>query len=361
MFGNILIALAIVFYALLANLTQKPMPGGDYGVGYAFAWMICIAGFGIFTGLSAWNMAYSQCFDWAPASFFLPRNGLVFLGCAAFIVTVVWSLEYRGKWVEGELPEFMRWLVVGKVQYWLPALTFIPALYLLNTQRQAGVAPIWVKLSVIASFIVCILIGLGLFYGFVKASVQRRAAAAQSSSAEFGSDQYYLEEIDNYTYPTIEGLLTYTHREKSKTLRDAAVAKIRTYADWETQLKNNLDRGEPHEVYWVFAFLDGNDVDHTEDFVQPVKKSIGRMIPQVKAILKDPNSLGLGYIHVETICRVLDTHFKDSVAVFRPEMELLQKALQTHAPERIDKQNKAWFEELLQASRLAVKKWLETN
>ena len=361
MFGNILIVLAIIFYAMLANLTQKPMPGGDYGVGYAFAWMVCIAGFGIFTGLSAWNMAYNQCFDWAPATFFLPRNGLVFLGTAAFIVAVVWSQEYRGKWIAGELPEFMRWLVVGKVQYWLPALTFITALYLLNAQRQAGVAPVWVKFSVIAAFSVSILIGLGLFYGYVKASVQRSAAADQSSSVEFGSDEYYLQEIQNYSYPTIEGLLTYTHREKSKTLRDAAVAKIKTYADWETQLLNKLDRGEPHEVYWVFAFLDGNDVEHPDQFVQPVKRSIGRMTPEVKAILKDPNSLSLGYIHLETICRVLDGHFKDSAAVFRPEMERMQQALQTHAPERTDQQNKQWFEELLQASRVAVKKWLEAN
>jgi hypothetical protein len=81
----------------------------------------------------------------------------------------------------------------------------------------------------------------------------------------------------------------------------------------------------------------------------------------VKAILHDPNSLGLGYIHVESICRVLESHFKDSAAVFRPDMELLQKALQTSAADRTDRENKQWFDELLQASRVAVKKWLETN
>ena len=365
MFGNILIVLALVFYALLANLTQKPMPGGDYGVGYAFAWMICIAGFGIFTGLSAWNMNYNQCFDWLPANFILPRNGLVFVGSVLFIVVVMGTLDYRTKSIEGEFPEFMRWLTLSKVHYWLPALTFIPALYLLNTQRQAGFAPSWIKFSLIVSFSVCILIGLGIFYGFVKASVQRRIALHEAAQKESGTGNWAfdtsMDAINQYKENTIHNLLRYTHREQDKRLRDAAVAKIKTYENWETELTDTLEQGELPNVYWVYAFLDGNNIEHPDNFIQPVEHSIGRISDGVRASLKDPYSLDMGYVNIEAFCRVLDTHFKDSATVFRPGIESLQKALEINAPERKDKKNKQWFDETLSASRMAVKNWLESN
>ena len=51
MFGNILIVIILISYGCLANLSFKPMPGGDYGVGYSFAWLIYGTGFTISTGL----------------------------------------------------------------------------------------------------------------------------------------------------------------------------------------------------------------------------------------------------------------------------------------------------------------------
>lgn len=40
MFGNILIVCPLRFYGALVNQTSKPMPAGDYGVGYSFAWIM---------------------------------------------------------------------------------------------------------------------------------------------------------------------------------------------------------------------------------------------------------------------------------------------------------------------------------
>ncbi|MFN0173220.1 MAG: hypothetical protein ACKVU0_01140 [Saprospiraceae bacterium] len=365
MLGNILIVLTLLFYGFLANLLLKPTPGGDYGVGHAFAWMIYVAGFVISTGLLAWNMNLNHCFDWTPASFLVSRNWLVFLGWITFVMAIIWSLDYHSKWIEGEFPQFMRWFARSKVYFWLPALIFIPALYLLNAQRQAGFAPFWIKIPLLTCFVVSLLIGLGIFYGFVKASVQQRITQYQSAQKEDSSESWSfnksMEEINNYSEKTIQGLLIYTHREQDKRIRDAAVVKIKSYENWEAELINILEQGDLNAVYWVYAYLDGNDIEHPEDFIQPVKHSLERFVPVLQASLKDPNSLHMGYINVEALCRVLDTHFKDSAAIIQPDLVKLQKALDINPPARSDNGNKKWFDETLNASRIAVKNWLESN
>ncbi len=365
MLGNILIVLTLFFYGFLANLLLRPTPGGDYGVGHAFAWMIYVAGFVISTGFLAWNMNLNNCFDWAPASLLVSRNWLVFFGWISFVMAVIWSLDYHSKWIEGEFPQFMRLFARSKVYFWLPALLFVPALYLLNAQRQAGFAPYWIKIPLLLCFSVSILIGLGIFYGFVKASVQQRITRFQSAEKEDNKESWSfnksMEEINNYREETIRSLLVYTHREKDKRIRDAAVAKMKSYENWEAELIDILEQGELHDVYWVYAYLDGNTIERPEDFIQPVKHSLERLAPGLQASLKDPYSLNMGYVNIEALCRVLDTHFKDSAAIFRPDIVMLQKVLEINPPARNDKTNKKWFDETLTASRLTVKNWLESN
>lgn len=361
MLGNLLIVATLICYGLLANLLLKPAPGGDYGVGYSFVWLIYMAGIILSTGLLVLNMKLNQCFDWTFASYSTYRNVLIFISWIAFNIAVVWSLDYNSRWIPGEFPEFMRWLSLSKVSIWLPVLMFVPALYLLNAQREAGLAPSWVKLSMTLGFCVSLLIGLGILYGFAKASVQRRAAIYEAAKQDSGESWAYtsaMKEIENYHDKSVQGLLVYTHREKDERLRKAAVAKIKTFADWESELTQALEKGKLDEVYWVFAFLDGNAVDHPENFIQPVKNSLDRLATELGNSLKDPNSLYIGYINLEAVCRVLDTQFKGNAAQFKPGVLKLQKALEINAPARSDQSNKAWFEKALEDNRIAVSNWL---
>lgn len=368
MFGNMLIALSVISYGSLVHLLSRPAPSGDYGVGYAFVWLISVAGFAISTGLLAWNMNLDHCFDWAPTPFLRYRNWLVFLGWSAFALAIIWSLEYKSKWHDGEFPVFLRWFVLSRVYIWLPLLMFIPAGFLLNAQRQAGFAPYWVKISMQAGFIVSILIGLGIFYGFAKASVQRRITLYQTTKTansteenETWSFKTSMQEINKYNEQSIKGLLIYTHREKEERVRSAALAKIKSCKNWEDQLIDILNHRDLNEMYWVYAFLDGNNIEHPENFIQPVKNSLGQLTSGVQKSLKDPYSLHLGYINIEALCRVLDTQFKDSAAVFRPDMLNLHEVLQITPPKRKSTQDKQWFDETLNVYRLAVTNWLDSN
>lgn len=363
--GNILIATIVIFYGSLVNLMAKPAPSGDYGVGYGFVWILLVSGFFISTGLLAWNLNQKHCFDWAPAFFLRYRNWLVFLGWIAFALATIWSLEYKSKWHEGEFPQFMHWFALSRAYLWLPLLILIPALYLLNTHRQVGFAPDWVKIPMQIGFIVSVLIGLGILYGFAKSSVQQQAALVQSTkniySPESWSFNNSMEYINNYNEKMIQGLLIYTHREKDERLRNAAVAKIKLYEHWETELIQILQQGDLNDMYWVYAFLDGNKIEHPKDFILPINNSLTLLVSGVQESLNDPYRLNLGYINIEAMCRVLDTQFKDSAAVFLPNILKLQKTLEITPPERKSKKDKQWFDASLSDSRIAVKNWLESN
>jgi hypothetical protein len=156
-------------------------------------------------------------------------------------------------------------------------------------------------------------------------------------------------------------LLSHTHRNNDERIRSAAVNKIKSYENWEGELMEMLNHPELSDVYWGYAFLDGNKIDHPADFIQPLKKSLPLMADGLQKSLSDPNGLYIGYIQIETVCRVLETQFKDSSALFLPDMLRLQEILNKTPPERVSRQDKQYFDESLNSYRLAVKKWLDSH
>jgi|GEM_PF-1214257 len=362
MFGNILTIITLIFYGLLANLSQKPMPGGDYGVGYAFAWMFYAGGFLLFSGLLAWNMNLNHCFDWLPAPFTSHRGLTVFVGWVILLLALFWSMEYHTKWNEGEFPFFMRWLALSKVYFWLPIVVFIPIFYLINAERPAGLLPNLVKYPWLLGFAACFIMVLGILFGFVKYKMQQRIAQQQAAKSSSNTGDWAfdtaMDEIKNYRDTSVQTLLIYTHREKDERLRKAAAAKIKTYPDWEVQLIQILEKGELPDRYWVYAYMDGNEIVHPDSFIQPIVHSIERLVTDMKLSLRDPRSLNLGYTNMEALCRVLDTHFPNNAPDFRFGIEKLQQVFATNPPARTDKTSQQWFDDTMTESRSALKTWL---
>lgn len=169
---NILIILVVLFLIGLIYITASPMPGGDYGVGYAFVFLICGGGFVLFTGLLAWNLSRNNCFDWVeiPDS---QRNLLVLFGWIAFVIAIYVSAALRtGKPVGGILT-FLNWLSDAKAVYWLPLLILVPSYILLNMEREAGFAPEFVKLLMRTGFVLSVLMSLGALFGYLRAVLIR--------------------------------------------------------------------------------------------------------------------------------------------------------------------------------------------
>jgi low affinity Fe/Cu permease len=358
MFGNILILIALIFYGCLFNLLLKPMPGGDYGVGYSIVWIIYVAGFFISTGLLAWNMNQNHCFDWLPAFFLRYRNLLVFLGWITFIVAIIFSLGYQSNKVEKELPQFLTWFTWSRVYIWLPLLMLIPSLYLINAERLTGFAPSWVKISIQMGFAVSVFMVLVLLFSFLKISAQQQRKddliwAQQNKRAHYGPLEFIAE---HKTTDPIVNILQYIGRHQNENVRSAAIAKIKERPDWENDLIQLLDNdfNLNHEVY---TFLDAYKVEHTEKFLEPINRNILRLAEKFQTDIKQSQILEPWFFNgydIERRLRVIDTQFANKGFNFRPAVLKLQEALATER--QLPSDNDVQFDE-----QKVVKDWLEKH
>ncbi|MBK7812026.1 MAG: hypothetical protein IPO62_17230 [Saprospiraceae bacterium] len=372
MFGNIFILFILVIYGFLANLLLSPRPGGDYGVGYSFVFMIYSAAFIISTGLLAWNMSLNHCFDWISGSFLKYRNWLVFLGWFSFVLASLWSLEYSDKKVDSVIPSFMNLFTWSRIYFWLPILILVPCVYFLNVQEKMVTPAIWPKIMLQTGFSFSLLISMVLFGVFiifkVKGQVQHLAARVAQQSERVSNYNASYDYINNYNEATIDGLLKYVYPENEAKRRNAAISKIISFPNWENDLIRILTEENLEQIYvfnddtyYVFAFLDEHKVEHPAHFIQPIIYSLNVMAKRIRESLSDPYNLELSRSDIELVCRVLEAQFKMAVKEFRPSMLKLKAILEIDPPERMNKQHIKSYRKRVKAYRMAVKNWLESN
>lgn len=350
MLGNILIITSLISYGLLANLLSKPMPGGDYGVGYSYAFLYLGAGFIISTGLLAWNMNLNHCFDWVLRY----RNLLVFVGWTAFVTMTFWTLEYH--------KAFILWHL----------LVFGLCIYLMNAQQTAGFPLAWAKTAMQVSFAASLLIAVVIWGALGKGRVMNSIYKIQSkiASLSYNKAEYKatLDKIMNYNDTNINWLLKFAEPKMDKKLRENAIAKIKTYPNLEEQLIAILTQKDlatrwayDDDSYYVYAYLEDNRVEHREKFIQPIKYSLKVFAIRAENDLDDPYKRELWSLNLESFCRALEFQFKDYTKEFKPSMLKLQQVLAAEYPERKSEKHIKWYNKTVKAYRLAVKKWLEAN
>lgn len=143
-----------------------------------------------------------------------------------------------------------------------------------------------------------------------------------------------LESIANYNESTTTGLLKFAHPKNDKTQREAATVKIKSFENWEQDLIDILGQKNLEEIYvyddptyFVYAFLDGNKMEHPEKFIQPIQSSLKVLNIRVGKSLDDPYNLELGVSDIELVCRVLEEQFKNYAKEFKPAMIKIQETL----------------------------------
>jgi hypothetical protein len=360
MFGNLLLGLTSTTYlALIIFNLQKVNATGERLMGYAFIGFVIMAAYAVSSLLLTIFITSKGGFNWLSDTKTL-RNigvGILWSGMVAGVVYCAMArMEFRpsvhlsGMWNLLSLPVYFGSL-------WLPLLMLVPYAIILNPEWQSTLSPFFFKAPLLLG---CFLgFGLVLIPKIVRtAKTMQHTESADSSQWSFNAS---MQEINKYQDPSIKGLLSHTHRNNDERIRSAAVNKIKSYENWEGELMEMLNHPELSDVYWGYAFLDGNKIDHPADFIQPLKKSLPLMADGLQKSLSDPNGLYIGYIQIETVCRVLETQFKDSSALFLPDMLRLQEILNKTPPERVSRQDKQYFDESLNSYRLAVKKWLDSH
>jgi len=259
--GNFLLFITVIFMAGLLYYTAAPAPRGDYGVGYSLMLLIFGGGFFIFSGLLTWNLAATQRLDWLPAPGGF-RNGLILFGWLAFALTVLFGSLFKSEWHPGELPQFLRWLALAQVSFWLPLLMLAPVLWL-NSPEKSGetIPPALVQLPVKIGFGISCMMAAGLLMGML--------------GIRFGN---------GVKAEPLEQVLRLTAAVQDSAVRQAALADLKSRPGWEDQVYHLANDRDACST--VYLFLECNRVPHPERYVEPIKQDLRRRAAEIRKRLQ---------------------------------------------------------------------------
>ncbi len=343
--GNIVLAIAsLVFFALAKDILFAKMPGGDAGVGFAWALIIGILAFSICMAIVAAIIGSQGGFSWVGS----PGGSRVMLVLFGFILIMIGN----GFFMAGEgfrgVPTFIR-AILTAIPALLPPLLIISAAILLNADRSA-VPAFTYKLPIYFGLITGV-----LAIGLILMQNARVSAAIMQSDIDF-KDRTHQNQLDNVDSTDVMKngvfLYVYTDSNHDKDLRERALAKIKTRPDWQEELVRRLQNDWAPEA---FNFLASNDVDDKTLFPEAVRQGV---LIQAKLIRDDIRKCRDGYDLYEgrftwEVNRVLRTvnKFEGMGVDFRPAVQELRKSLD----ERTD------FEKPRLPAKYMLEEWLKKH
>ena len=368
-------ALTLLFYlgiTLINGYFSKPHRGED-GMALGMILQVVVIGFTLCSLILTLSIWWKGGFDWiSPQG--RTRNLLVGIGWFCMVVAIFDSSFFESGWYH-DFPDFFRLLVKRIGQIGMPILMFVSCFFLLNKDLKAHVSPHFYKTPLAIGFGLAVLMVLGILFGWVRKQVEHKMAVREARQEEFrkygGDRSWYFQTsmdfINAHNDTTITRLLSYTvvDRDRDKVendeIRKAAVARIKSYEHWETDLIRILEQKEIGDIFNAYGFLETNTLEHPEKFILPINNSIAYVTAVAQASIKNPDNFFLGSTNIAALCHILEAQFKDSAVEFRPNMVRLQQVLDITPAKRSDKKYAQGFDEILQESRLAVKNWLEAN
>ena len=124
--GYFFFFITFLFYAGLVSLTlKKPITSGEYAMGYGLALAFLGLGFTISSLILTLNIAGKGGFHWVLDAG-AKRNLLIGFGWLSIAIATFFSTAFKWDWLEGEFPQFLRWLSLHHAAIWLPLLMLIP-------------------------------------------------------------------------------------------------------------------------------------------------------------------------------------------------------------------------------------------
>jgi hypothetical protein len=368
-------ALTLLFYlgiTLINGYFSRPHRGED-GMALGMMLQVVVIGFTLCSLILTLSIWWKGGFDWiSPQG--RTRNLLVGIGWFCMVVAIFDSSFFESGWYH-DFPDFFRLLVKRIGQIGMPVLMFVSCFFLLNKDLKAHVSPHFYKTPMAIAFGLAVLMVLGILFGWVRKQVEHKMAvreARQEEIRKYGGDRsWYFQTsfdfISAYNETTITRLLSYTVMDKDRDkgeneeISKAAVAKIKSYEHWETDLIRILEGKEIGDIFNAYGFLAANTLEHPGKFILPVKSSIAYVTAVAQESIKNPDNYFLGSTNIAVLCHILETQFKDHATAFRSDMIRLQQVLDMPPAKRSDQNYAQGFDEILQESRLAVKNWLEAN
>ncbi|MCL6260083.1 hypothetical protein M3O96_13360 [Aquiflexum sp. TKW24L] len=332
--GKLSFVLALAFYIGLLFLNYpKPNLGGDSAMGYALGLAFLGFGFalssiGLFVGLASVGVFGNFVQDpfW--------RNLLAVILCIAFGITVFFSAALKWDNIT-EAVSFSPWLANMNSLIWFPLLIFIPSFLVLFLGKEPSFAPVRIFFSIGFLFSLVFTIGM-LVDWLVYQSKQQKEMISQIQTRDKEQYDTFMREIaDLDSTQSILGILPLTGRYHEAEIREAAVAKIKSRPDWESELIGILV--SEFNYQYAYDFLDGNSVDHPALFTEPVRLSILQMAADIRMAIPNADNLQdwtFDHFGIERLLRVVDGQLAGQGMDFYPAILEVRKALDTSPPEQ---------------------------
>lgn len=339
MMAYIFFFITAFFYLGLALLTAtKPNLTGDSGLGYGLGLAFLGLGFTISGLIVTILILKKEGFNWVANDAGI-RTGIASSAWLLIALTTFFCAVFKWEWhnQDNAYPQFLHWLAVHHGQIWVPLLWLVACFLSLNTNLQAGFSPNVARVPFFVGLAIAAIYSGGLLKGYLRNSVhQIEAELAEERDRDDKWHQIVLDEIAAHksTDPIIT-LLSQSTQVRPVDTRAAAVAKIKSRPNWEAEILALLkDRTSYREVHY---FLDGNLVEHPEQFAEPLNQSILWLAERIKADIANSNNLqswSFDMYGVDNLLRAIDVQFPKRAGEFRPNVIRLKQALSTPPPEQ---------------------------
>lgn len=320
---------ALAWAGLVALHYPRPHLGGDQAMGYGLGLMAGSMAMLVGLLLVAMVLIRREGMD-------LPVSLLPLVAAASVAVATFFFGVLRTEPAPGVLGP-LRWLAVSGALIWLPGLTLAAlAVFLVPFWRHQ--APVWLwQWPLLATAGLSAVGLLSALTGWAAGAPARMEARAQAIRTEDAARiEQHLADIRAWQPSAgVLPLLALTGRFHEPSVRESAVARIRSVPDGEEQMRALLD----HESWYpeVYTFLDGNAVTDPASMVQPLERSILRMAGDIRRQIRDANNLqswSFDHLGIERLLRAVDGQFSPYKSALVPALRDVREAFQTPPPER---------------------------
>ena len=348
MFSNLILGLMVLFYIALLLFNLNRFEGtGDQRVGTYIGFLILLA-YVVLSLILTISVAANGGFNWV-SNTILWRHvgvGVLWLGIIAGVVisTMTKADISFGDKLSGIERLFALLLYHGAI--WLPLLMLLPYASILNPEWRYALSPHLVNMSLL----------LGCAIGLITFAAQNKIAPWVGSK----TDDYEINRtIRKIKHAKSVTLPLYYIGDEDKRLKDAALNRIKQQENFEDEFLLIFKENLIHSISDVFDFWKDNKIEHPERFLQPINNALSKIISEFQEAIVNPYNAGLP-IDIEVMCRVFDQQFKDSYAVFKPNMLRLQEVL-AKTPAKREIGDSEEFNNKLNIYRLALNNWLDAH
>lgn len=267
--GNLLLVAASVLLLALGRLQLSAMPGGDRGVGFAFALLWGHGGMVLLLLAVATIVAVSGRLPTLPvaAGWQVPA-ALAFVGVSSVVAASVAVAAPSGAPRPWSLDAALRLAPLV-----IPLLLIVCAAFLLNVGAARTSTPALVTRAVqLVAVLTIALLAVGVAPVVAQRARVWKTIATRDPSALDSNEQRILAQVEGDD-PTRQfgTFLGYTREGNHPTIRARANEKLRAVPDWEQRVRDELAGANAPEV---FTFLAANDVPNPAAFAPAIAEGI---------------------------------------------------------------------------------------